>query len=81
MDECVTCQIKPNIKLYTTHCPKCKVLEKKLKELNLEYEEITDEDIMIEKGFMSAPILEVNGKNYHFPQAIEWVNRIENGVK
>ena len=30
------------IKMYSTHCPKCKILETKLKQKNIEYEECTD---------------------------------------
>ena len=37
--------------LYTTHCPKCLVLEKKLASKNIEFEEITDNELMLKKGF------------------------------
>ena len=40
--------------LYTTHCPKCNVLTTKLKAKGVDYEEITDVDVMRDKGFMSA---------------------------
>lgn len=60
--------------LYTTFCPKCKVLEAKLKQKDITYKEITDMDIMTEKGFMSVPILEVNGVNLNFTQANTWIN-------
>ena len=59
--------------LYSTHCPKCIVLEKKLNSKNINYEMITDENLMIEKGFMSAPILEVDDKTLDFKAAIDWV--------
>ena len=62
------------ITLYTTHCPKCMVLENKLKEKNIEYEVITDVSIMQNKGFLSAPTLEVDGEILDFMQAIKWVN-------
>ena len=61
------------ITLYTTHCPKCKVLEKSLQDHNIEYETITDEKVMIDKGFLSAPILEVDGTALTFPQAFNFV--------
>ena len=36
--------------LYTTHCPKCNVLTTKLKSKGVDYEEITDVDVMRDKG-------------------------------
>lgn len=46
------------LKLYTTHCLMCQLVEEKLKEKNIPYEEITDESIMEEKGFTYVPVLE-----------------------
>ena len=65
------------IKLYTIGCPKCKVLELKLKQKNVEYETIEDMDIMKEKGFMSLPVLEVGGNFYNFSDAIKFLNGVE----
>lgn len=64
------------IVLYTTYCPKCKVLEKKLQQKNLVYEEVTDIDVMTEKGFMSVPVLEVDGEIMDFKAASDWINTI-----
>lgn len=66
-----------NVVLYTTHCPKCKVLEAKLKMKKVEYNEVTDADLMIEKGFMSAPMLEVDGKIMNYKNAVDWLNTLE----
>ena len=65
-----------DVTLYTTHCPKCKVLEKKLEEIGIDYNLIEDEDIMMEKGFMAAPMLEVDGKVMGFSDAVKWVNKL-----
>ena len=62
-----------NVVLYSTHCPKCKVLELKLKQKNIDYEEVTDMEIMQEKGFMSVPQLEVDGTIYNFKDAVCWI--------
>lgn len=62
--------------LYTIHCPQCVVLEKKLKAKNIVYEEITDQNIMRKKGFLSSPILEVDGVIMQFEEANNWVNNI-----
>lgn len=57
--------------LYSTNCPKCRVLEAKLKQNNIEYELIDDIEIMREKGFEFAPMLEIDGVIYDFKNAIE----------
>lgn len=59
--------------LYSTHCPKCNVLEKKLKAAGIEYEEVNDVNIMLEKGMHSAPNLEVDGQIMDFTQATNWI--------
>lgn len=63
--------------LYTTHCPKCKVLETKLKQLNIDYQIIEDEKIMMDKGFMEAPKLEVDGEVMNYITAINWLKKKE----
>jgi glutaredoxin len=60
--------------LYTTFCPKCRVIEAKLKQKGIEYKEITDVDIMTEKGFMSVPMLEVDNFVMNFTEANTWIN-------
>lgn len=62
-----------NIILHSTHCPKCKVLELKLKQKNINFEENNDVKLMMEKGFKSAPVLEVDGIVYNFKEAVEWI--------
>lgn len=62
--------------LYTTHCPKCSVIEKKLKQKNIQYEEINDIEIMKEKGYLTVPILELDGKSMDFKVAIDWINSL-----
>ena len=63
-----------NVVLYSTNCPKCMVLEKKLELSDIDYQVVTDEDVMIEKGFASAPVLEVDGEVMDFGAAVRWVN-------
>ena len=60
--------------LYSTNCPKCKVLEQKLKSKNIEYIEFTDVDKMIEMGFSVMPMLEVDGVIMDFGTANKWIN-------
>jgi glutaredoxin len=66
-----------NVILYSTHCPKCNVLETKLKQKNIQYEEVNDTEIMTQKGFTAVPMLEVNGIIMDYKQAVEWVNERE----
>ena len=69
--------------LYSTNCPKCKVLTRKLEEKNIEYIEFTDVDKMIEMGFSVMPMLEVDGIVMDFATANKWINEFnktkENG--
>lgn len=65
------------VTLYSTDCPKCKVLEKKLDNNGVTYETEKDIDKMLEKGFVSAPMLEVDGVVMNFKEGIEWINNLE----
>lgn len=65
------------IVFYSTHCPKCNILEKKLKQANIEYTENNDVDTMVAKGMTSAPSLEVDGKLMSFAESIEWIKSQE----
>ena len=62
------------VTLYSTHCPKCNVLEKKLKQKNISYEEVNDIEIMKDKGYLSVPVLEVDGVSMDFKTASDWIN-------
>ncbi len=70
------------IKLYTTNCPKCKVLEKKLDELNLTYDKVYDKDVIMsvsrQNKILSAPILQVDDDYYKFSDALNYVKDIGN---
>lgn len=63
--------------LYTTHCPQCEILEKKLKAKSFQYQVCDDIDTMLMKGFRAAPNLEVDGTVYNFKDAVIWVNQQE----
>ena len=65
------------IVFYSTHCPKCSILEKKLKQANSKYTENNDVDAMVAKGMTSAPSLEVDGKLMSFAESIEWIKSQE----
>lgn len=60
--------------LYSTGCPKCRVLEAKLKNRNIIYHLVTDRDEMLKKGFTKVPVLKINGKFLDFYDANNWIN-------
>ena len=69
------------MKLYTTYCPKCKVLEKKLKDKNVTFDVVDDTETILDVGrknkIMSAPILEDdNGNVLNFENAVKFVNTL-----
>ena len=61
--------------LYSTNCPKCKVLATKLEEKDIEFRIVDNVDEMVEKGFTSIPILEVDGEAMDFMTAVNWINQ------
>lgn len=66
-----------DIIMYSTGCPKCKVLETKLNQKNISFTECRDIEIMRNKGIDKLPVLEVNGNLYGFKDAVELINRGE----
>lgn len=59
--------------LYSTGCPKCHVLKKKLMEHNIDFIENNDVNEMTNLGFVNVPILEANGVRMEFKEAVEWI--------
>lgn len=62
--------------LYTTGCPKCKVLEKKLGSKGVQYSVISNEEEIVSTGFLSLPILKVDDTFMSFTEAVSWVNGV-----
>lgn len=63
------------IVLYSTDCPKCKVLVKKLEEKGIEYDTEKSVDKMIALDITEVPMLLVNGTLMSFRDACLWVGR------
>lgn len=63
--------------LYSTGCPKCNILKKKLDEKNIKYDIISDIQTMIAKGMNLLPVLEVDGVEMEYKVAVTWVNNKE----
>jgi len=66
--------LEDEIVLYSAGCPKCAILKRKLDENGVTYTEVNDVDLMLAKGMVSVPMLEVDGEIMDFANAIRWVN-------
>ncbi len=60
--------------LYSTGCPKCKILKKKLAEKNIDYTENQNVEEMVALGIDQVPVLKIDGEIMKFKEAVEWVN-------
>ena len=60
--------------LYSTGCPKCKVLKKKLEAKGIEFNEVNSTKELIELGITQVPVLKVDGNLYEFMEANNWIN-------
>lgn len=65
-----------SITLYSTGCPKCKVLKAKLDQKDLTYDIETDIEKMKELNILSLPVLKVDDKFLQFKDAVDWVNSL-----
>lgn len=63
-----------NVILYSTGCPKCKVLEIKLERAGVVYDTNTDVDAMQALGILEAPTLSVDGRLLSFGEAVRWAD-------
>jgi len=63
------------MKLYTTNCPKCKMLKARLDAAGIEYDVCDDIDEMSKLGFQEAPMLEQDGQFMNFVDAVTWLNQ------
>lgn len=66
--------------LYTTGCPRCKILKKKLDEAGIEYTENNNIDEMLSLGISEVPVLKVNGEFLNYNSSIEWLSNREGEV-
>lgn len=66
--------VKLSVVLYSTGCPKCNVLKKKMDAQGIQYSEVNDIDEMQKLGMMTAPMLSVDGELMDFSKAVEWTN-------
>lgn len=65
------------VTLYSTGCPKCGILKKKLSEKSIEFIEEMSVEKMLELGITQVPVLSVNGEMMDFTEAVKWVNAMK----
>ena len=65
------------IVLYSTNCPRCAVLEKKLTQHGIEFKKNTMINEMVVLGIKQAPMLLVNGELLDFSEANVWLNNLK----
>ena len=63
-----------NVILYSTGCPKCNILKKKLADAKIDYKVVEDVDVMLSKGLKDVPWLEVDGNLMNFVDSSKWIN-------
>lgn len=67
------------ITLYSTHCPKCLVLSKKLVDADIDFEINSNVEEMLALGLMEAPALKVGDKLMNFREALNWIGEQQIG--
>lgn len=67
--------------LYSTNCPRCKVLKTKLEQKKIQYEECNDINEMLKLGIETVPMLQINDSLLDFKKAVEWINSMEAKAK
>lgn len=60
--------------LYSTGCPKCRVLHNKLMDKHIEFVENNSVEDMTELGITQVPVLCVDGNLFEFKDAVAWIN-------
>jgi hypothetical protein len=68
-----------NIIVYSTGCPKCKMLEKCLKMANIEFIICDDTNVMLSMGMQSAPYMQIGEELMDFKDAMNWIKENKNG--
>lgn len=66
-----------SVTIYSTGCPRCKVLIRKLQDNKVTFSICDDISIMENKGIVSVPMLEWKGQLYNFSESVQLVNRGE----
>lgn len=65
------------LKFLTIDCPRCDILEDKLKAKNIEFERIDDKSLFQEQGINEFPLLELeSGERLRYFDAVKYINNL-----
>lgn len=64
-----------DVVLYSTNCPRCKILERKLDTNHIDYYICDDVHVMEQLGIISVPMLSIDGKLLTFGEACRWADK------
>lgn len=67
---------QPNLIFYSTDCPRCKILQKKMDDAKLEYTKVTDVDALKDLSITKVPMLSIDGNMCGYADAVKYVNEI-----
>ena len=62
--------------LYSTGCPKCKVLKAKLDSKGIKFDVVDDVDEMLRLGITTVPCLGVDGEVLNFKESVDYINSL-----
>lgn len=63
-----------NVIVYSTGCPRCKILKKKLAEKGISFTENSSTEEMLKLGITEVPVLQLDTERLDFSHAVQWVN-------
>jgi len=63
------------VTMYSTGCPRCMILKKKLEEKGIDFKINDSVDKMLSLGIKEVPCLDTGEKLLNFREAVSWVNR------
>lgn len=61
--------------MYSTGCPRCLILKKKLEEKGIDFKINDSVDKMLSLGIKEVPYLDTGEELLNFREAVSWVNR------
>ena len=65
--------------LLSTGCPRCKILEMRLKKEGILFDIIDDENKIKEMGFMEVPVLKYGERFMNFKESLDWLSERKQG--
>lgn len=67
--------MEQHIILYSTDCPRCKLVKQMLDIHHVPYTEIADKQVILDKDFDSVPVMDINGKIMDYSGILTWLKQ------